>query len=282
MCRAIALLMVGVSCLYAQTPQFEVAAIRPSPPRTTAQVRRGCSGGPGTADPDRWTCNNEFVINLVRMAYDLKPYQFDPPDWMRTSMFDVTAKIPTGAAKEHVPLMLRSLLVERFKLASHFGKKEMEIYEMTIGPGGPKFKEWVDDPPAGDKDQPRSGPIKSVDIRLNTSFADGEEHMDPNGRHARKAKQSMDELAGFLSGSSYLERPVINATGLTGTFKIMLDWVKERVPTPLTVDGEPYPLADGPTLFKAVESQLGLKLESKKSMVDVLVIDHMEKTPTEN
>ena len=91
----------------------------------------------------------------------------------------------------------------------------------------------------------------------------------------------MGDLAHYLSLS--LERPVIDVTGLAGDYDIMLDYVKEPVPPPCPpLCTDPPPLAAGPTLLKAVESQLGLKLESKKGRIDVLVIDHIEKVPTAN
>jgi uncharacterized protein (TIGR03435 family) len=94
----------------------------------------------------------------------------------------------------------------------------------------------------------------------------------------------MSALADYLSHN--LERPVIDATGLAGNYDIMLDFVMEPVQRgpcpPRCRPADPPPLAAAPTLLKAVESQLGLKLESKKGMIDILVIDHLEKTPTAN
>jgi uncharacterized protein (TIGR03435 family) len=261
------------------SPKFEVAAIRPSPPRTSVQSARGCNGGPGTSNPGRWTCN-ESLSNLIRSAYQLKGYQFTFPDWMVIDSFEIEATIPAGTAKEQMPLMIRNLLAERFKLAAHLDKKEMQIYDMTAGKDGPKFKEWVDEPPLADADRPRPGVgPRSVDIRI-PSNADAVLSFGAEGRKARKSKETMDAFAAWLSSS--LDRPVIDATGLTGTYKIMLDYVMEQQYAPGRGPADPPPLAAGPTLLKAVESQLGLDLKSKKGMIDVLVIDHIEKTPTEN
>jgi uncharacterized protein (TIGR03435 family) len=277
----------------AQTPappaQFEVAAIKPS---SGAQRGRGeiatplgCRGGPSTSDPGRLSCR-EPLATLVTMAYQLKPYQFTPPDWMRDSWFEIEAKIPAGATQEQMYLMEQNLLAERFKLAAHFDKKEMQIYEMTVGKDGQKFKEWVDLPrlapgaTADDRPRATTGPLKAADLRPAPD--NPIEWQTVNGDHSRRGKQSMGALADYLSHP--LERPVIDATGLAGSYDIMLDYVMEPVqrgPCP------PWclpsaPLAAGPTLLKAVESQLGLKLESKKGMINVLVIDHIEKVPTAN
>ncbi len=152
---------------------------------------------------------------------------------------------------------------------------------MTVAPGGPKFHDWVDEPPIPEAELPRNGPVRSVNIRVapGTTSVDWQ---DRNGRHARKSKESMEELAGWLSVRTTLDRPVIDATGLKGTYMTMLDFVKEPTYLPGRGPAEPIELADGPTLLKAVESQLGLKLESTKGMIDILVIDHIEKTPTPN
>jgi uncharacterized protein (TIGR03435 family) len=219
-------------------------------------------------------------------AYQLKSYQFTPPDWMRDSWFEIDAKIPAGATQDLTYLMEQNLLAERFKLAAHFDKKEMQIYEMTVGKDGQKFKEWVDLPPlapgatAYDRPPSAKGPIKAADLQPTpNSTADWQ---TVNGSHSRRGKQSMGDLAHYLSVE--LERPVIDATGLAGKYDIMLDFVMEPVQRgpcpPLCLPAAP--LAAGPTLFKAVESQLGLKLESKKGMIDVLVIDHIERAPTAN
>jgi uncharacterized protein (TIGR03435 family) len=267
--------------------QFEVAAIKPSsgPQRGRAEIATplGCRGGPGTPDPGRMSCR-EALGYFVMRAYQLKSYQFTPPDWMRDSWFEIDAKIPAGATQEQMYLMEQNLLAERFKLVVHFDKKEMQVYEMTVGKDGQKFKEWIDLPPltpgaaASDRASAR-GPIKAADLRPAPD--NPIEWQTVNGSHSRRGKQSMGELGQYLSVK--LERPVIDATGLAGDYDILLDYVVEPAQPPCPpVCTDPPPLAAGPTLLKAVESQLGLKLESKKGMIDVLVIDHIEKFPTEN
>jgi uncharacterized protein (TIGR03435 family) len=266
----------------APSAQFEVAAIKLS-----SGSQRGCRGGPGTSDPGRISCL-EALAALVRQAYQLKSYQFTPPDWMQDSRFEIDAKIPAGATEEQTYLMEQNLLAERFKLAVHFDKKELQIYEMTVGRDGQKFKEWVDLPPLApgatvyDRPPSAKGPIKAADLRPSPSSA--AEFQTVNGSRSRRGKQSMAALASYLSTN--LERPVLDATGLAGDYDIMLDYVMEPVRRgpcpPRCTAADPPPLAAGPTLLKAVESQLGLKLESKKGMIDILVIDHIEKVPTAN
>ena len=283
------LLMSGAFRGSAQSTTFEVAAIRPGKPPSggvgpiTGLI--GCTGGPGTGDPVRLKCNQRLG-SLIATAYQLNPYQFTPPDWMQSSWFEITANIPAGSTQQQVRLMERNLLAERFKLAVHFVKKEMQTYEMTVGKDGPKFKEWDDILARTDGDAPGSGtPKRAADLRLPAK-ASSVEYQDKNGRHSGRAKESMDALAGQLSGR--LGRPVIDVTGLTGEYDIMLDFVQEPAPRPAFIppdDGpapEPPVLAAGPTLLSAVQSQLGLKLEPKKGTIDVLIVDHVEKVPTDN
>jgi uncharacterized protein (TIGR03435 family) len=286
------LLLSGVGCVLAQSadssPKFEVAAIRPgnAPAGRGAGIQPGlygCTGGPGTPDPGTLRCNVSFG-ELLRMAYQLMPYQFTAADWMRTSWFEIDAKIPVGSTKEQLFVMQQNLLAERFKLAVHWDKKQMQIYEMAVGKDGPKFKEWVDLPPlapgATPYDRPKSaGPLKASDLRPNPDSPT--EWQTIYGSHSRRGKMSMNDLGAYLSVQ--LDQPVINSTGLKGEYDIMLDYVMEPRPLPgRAPNPDPPPLAAGPTLLKAVESQLGLKLESKKGTIDVLVIDHIDKTPTEN
>jgi uncharacterized protein (TIGR03435 family) len=279
--------LIGSIALAQAPAQFEVAAIKPSsgpqPGRTVMTTPPGCRGGPGTSDPGRLSCL-ETLATLVRQAYQLKSYQFTPPDWMQTTWFEIDAKIPTGATQEQMYLMEQNLLAERFKLAAHFDKKEMQVYEMTVGKDGRKFKEWVDLPPLAPGAPSTKSPVKAADLRPEPNHTI--EWQTVNGSHSRRGEISMGALAQYLSAN--LERPVIDATGLAGDYDIMLDYVMEpaRGPAgvcpPLCLPADPPPLAAGPTLFKAVESQLGLKLESKKGMIDILVIDHIEKVPTAN
>jgi uncharacterized protein (TIGR03435 family) len=252
-------------------PSFEVASVKPSPPRQEG-VRRpvGCRGGPGTSDPGLFTCTDMPLSTLIMRAWGLKPYQLTRPEWMNSDRFDVAAKIPEGSANEQLRLMEESLLSERFKLALHHEEKEMPVYELTVGKSGPKFKESVAEAPRDSAAAvARSGGLDQYGCRVMPAGWAGT--MATKDRRMLSARRSsIEDLATNLS--NYLGSPVLNATGLTGAYDIALCWVPDGVP-----DADP-----GPTLPVALQEQLGLKLDSKRRVIDVVVIDHAEKTPIEN
>lgn len=258
---------------------FEVAAVKPAPPPPDGiPGPRDMRGGPGTEDRGQFTCLNCPLVLLVMRAYGLDRIRVSGPDWVRTTRFDIAAKIPSETQKlppaegdEQFKLMLQNLLAERFKLAAHFEKKQMELYELTVAKGGPKMTQSSDDPTVPAKPPPEA----SRPTFYTTTFPTG--------------KRTMAMLAQTLSMP--LNAPVVDATGLEGTFDVTLFFRGTRAVrggasrlasdrnTPLGTGDRPLP---GPDIFEAVREQLGLELERKKGPVDILVIDHAEKVPTEN
>ena len=280
---------IAFTCFAAHAqPAFEVASVKASKPPDGTPRGIGCRGGPGTSDPGLITCENMSPSLLVTMWYDIMRFQLSGPDWMDGTRFDVTAKVPPGTTKEQVRLMEQNLLAERFKLSLHHEKKEMQIYELTVAKNGPKLKEAA--PPPTKPDVPASGPPpKRPSVTLGS---DGFPEILPNvsgmwmlNGHARRQQlgETMDQFAQFLTGQ--LGLPVNNSTGLPGKYDIVLSWAPDWARQPPAEGGASSAAADAsdppPTLVQAVQ-KLGLKLESKKGPVDILVIDHMEKTPVEN
>ena len=195
--------------------------------------------------------------------------------------------MPEGATAEQVKLMLRNLLAERFKLAAHFEKKEMPIYQLTVLPGGPKIKEAPFDPNAPrtpfvpDSGLPRDGD----GFPMVTPQAGSTRILRANGliRWVNGAMR-LDGLVSYLN--EQLDRPVIDTTGLAAAYDFTLtfgaDSVKEG--SAALMGAAPGQAAEsaggGRTAFAAIEHDLGLKLEKTKGMMDIFVIDHVEKTPT--
>jgi len=293
----------------APKPEFEAATVKPSASAGLGPVRIGTRGGPGTGDPGRFTCDRCNLAQLISIAYDINFVQISGPSWLREPEFDIVAKIPEGATKEQFREMMQNLLSERFKLAVHHEKKDLPIYEMTVAKGGPKLKESTG--PADMPDPNGRAPAPPPPPPPPGGFAgrgsDGAAPqpppfppgrfpmmmMTPAGARWRVIDESMDEFASRLQGM--VGRPVRNATGLTGKYDFELSFTPTagqslmpggpplRLPPPPVSDGAAAaPDDSGPTIFAALQDQAGLKLESKKGPVDTLVIDHIEKTPTEN
>jgi uncharacterized protein (TIGR03435 family) len=267
----------GYAQLPDANPKFEVASVRPSPPPDPVRgmlVRM--DGGPGTNDPTRLITENVDLSGLVTIAWGVEHYQLSAPDWLSNERFDVVAKVPEGATKEQFRLMLQDLLRERFKLAVHRAQKEMQAWELTVLKNGPKLTE--------------SG---GVPDQSPAAFPPGPPKLDPDGFPAipagrspymavmydrarwRAVSMSMGEFATRLAVQ--VGKPVMDATGLKGKYDFTLSWVTEQLRTQ-TDDSN----AAGPDLFRALQEQLGLKLDAKKSSVEMLVVDHIERVPTGN
>jgi uncharacterized protein (TIGR03435 family) len=269
------LLLAALSTAAAQSPTFEVASIKPfqlemgqRPPRF------GCAGGPGTQDPGRWTCVGMTARFLTTLAYGLEFYQFTGPAHMDQDRFNITANVPPGTTKEQFHQMLRNLLAGRFHLKTHREPRETAMYDLTLAKGGPKFKESTAEPPAESApgaERPqftmgRNGfPEPPPGVAASMSMA---------GRIGwRSVRQTMDQFASSLSG--FVGKPVTDATGLTGKYDLLLQWFDPSSP------GAPTD-STGPAIGAALQEQLGLRLESKKGIIEMLVVDSIDRTPTEN
>jgi uncharacterized protein (TIGR03435 family) len=282
---------------------FEVASVKPAPPPTEGRMMVRMGG-----DPGRVSYSNVSLRDLIRNAYGVKEYQISAPDWMGSARFDLNAKLPEGATRDQVPQMLQALLVERFKMTVHRETKELPMYALVVAKNGPKLKESAVDPNAtagggvaggagGANRSMVDGPGGPPKITIGK---DGMPQLPPgmagrgmmlmNGRgHVAVAAQPVSALADFLSRQ--MDRPVVDMTGLKGNYDFTLDYTPEEGQRRMEGgpgDGggpapEPHaPDPSGPSIFTAVQAQLGLKLEARKGPVDLIVIESAEKIPTEN
>jgi uncharacterized protein (TIGR03435 family) len=269
--------MAASAVASAQTPQFEVASIKPSAPGRLNG--NGISGGPGTKDAGLFICDNARLVDLFLVAYGLPWYRFSGPPWMNTTRFDISARIPEGTTKEQFKLMQQNLLIERFKMAFHHEQKELPAYELVVAKNGPKIKE-AEPPPPEDPDGPKpplAPPPRKMDKDGFPILPPGRQwitDMDGPRWVQRFTDASMEEFARYAA--TIVGQPVNDATGLKGKYDFILKWINNRGGRQLPDD------VSGPNIVEALQAQLGLKLESKKTMVDVLVVDHIEKAPTEN
>ena len=264
----------------AQTPEgpnrFEVASVKPgSPPDSGGRMRIGCTGGPGTKDPGLYACSNVDLMSLVTSAFDLQAYQFSGPEWMRAARFTITVRVPEEATNAQFKLMQQNLLTERFKLTFHREKKEMQAYDLVVAKGGVKMKEssGVPQEARSSPGQPGPAPKDTNGFPILPAGRVGMRVLADGRATLNQVEESMEQLAKFLSART--QRPVIDATGLTAKYDLTLRFAMEG--NGPSAEGEV-----GPTIFQAVQEQLGLKLESKKIIADIFVVDRIERTPTEN
>jgi uncharacterized protein (TIGR03435 family) len=192
---------------------------------------------------------NLSLKNLILRGFGIRSYQLEGPDWLDSERFDITARfpeMPKEGAKyvAAYQALMQKMLADRFKLAVHRDRKSMAVYGLVVGKGGIKFKEV---PPG----------------RSNSSS---------NNTHYVGTSISMDTFVTFLSGQ--MDLPVLDMTGLTGTYDVKLDWINQQ-----QADTEP---AAGQSIQDALQDQLGLKFERRKAPVDIVIVDHAEKVPTEN
>lgn len=241
-------------------PTFEVESVRQTAPSSDGRIPvMQCIGGPDSPDPELLRCTNAPLAMLICIAYGVQYYQVAGPGWMSTDGYDISAKIPPGTTQAQYKLMLQALLAERFHLALHHEYRGRATYSLLVAKGGNKMQ--VSAP----KNAPPDGTKAPYPVTTRTDAY--QIHVTANGATAQ-------QLAGFLSTKPGVEGPVANETGLTGTYDFKLDFTYE----PAALAG----VDNGVSLFAALESQLGLRLETKKSQVDTLVVDHTEKTPTDN
>jgi uncharacterized protein (TIGR03435 family) len=223
-------------------PVYEAASVKPNTSGTNNSSSKGSKG--------QIAMVNQTLKRLIERAYSVMPLQVSGPSWMENLRFDVIAKYPEDTQDSDRALMLRALLEDRFKLAVHRETRDLPGYEMVIAKGGSKLKPA--EPGGSDTNTNNSGNSMTLSAK----------------------KTSMEQLAGLLT--RYLGDMVIDKTGLTDVYDFDLSWVRDD-PNVTSADAGP-----APSLFSAVQEALGLRLQPKRVPVEVIVIDHAEKVPTEN
>jgi uncharacterized protein (TIGR03435 family) len=268
---AVTLLATGLA--FSQT--FEVASVKPAHP-LAGTARFSMSGGPGTGDPGRISFTNIMLKRVLLSAYDIKPWQISGPDWLDYLRFDITARIPEGATRAQFQVMLRNLLVDRFRMAVHRETREVSIYALVVAKNGPKLKLA-----ANDSETAAPTPDEQLAIMKREEGSDGFPALSlgasglvietRNGRGRVTARRTvLSKFADLLAGQ--LGRPVIDRTGLSGTYDFVLYFAPEGMSANTT----------DPGIFGALHEQLGLRLEARKGPVEMIVVDHAEPVPTEN
>lgn len=291
--RLYLLAVISSAALFGQAsaarPAFEVASIKPSAPAGIRQIRVGLH-----MDGSQVSGASLSVQNLIRIAFRVKNYQISGPDWMASERFDISAKLPAGAPEREVPEMLQTMLEDRFQMKMHRESKELPVYGLVMGKGGVKMQESPED--SGQQkqsDQGRSGVNVAASGQaggVTINYGNGAYFTFADDR-LEGHKLSVAAMADVLT--RFTDRPVVNMTDLQGNYDFVLElshedframMIRSAIAAGVQLSPRAMQLADaasGDSLFAAVE-KLGLKLEARKAPVEVLVIDHIEKTPTEN
>jgi uncharacterized protein (TIGR03435 family) len=263
-------------------PAFEVASVKPAAPdagRTMpfingpAEELMRFRGGPGSNDPGRIDYLGVTLKMLLKRAYDVAADQISGPGWLDTERYDIVAKVPPGTNGEQLRLMLQQLLTERFQIRLHRETKTLAVYSLTVAKNGPKLQPPEKLQEYKDDEERKSDMQKKASDSLQARIAamNRGEHMP--GRSFHLASATVAKFAQSLS--SNLDRSVKDKTGLDGLYSFSLSWEPDGA----------KPVGDaplGPSIFAAVEEQLGLKLQRENEQLELLVIDSAQKSPTSN
>jgi uncharacterized protein (TIGR03435 family) len=279
-------LLVAATTVSAQArPTFEVASIRPSADQVTG-VRIGFQA---TGSQVRVTAMS--IKDYVGVAYSTRPQQIEGPDWIGSQRFDVVATIPEGAPGSQVPAMLRTLLEDRFQLKVHRESKDLPVYVLGVAKGGARLTESVPDPntpaePANTVTVGGGGNSAGVGLSLGggRSFNLADNQIQIHG-------MTMADVAEVLT--RFVDRVVVDQSGLTKKYDVTLDLspdefnairVRSAVNAGVPLPPQAMRLLDNasPDTLSAPLSKFGITFEAKKAPLEVVVIDSVLKTPTEN
>lgn len=243
-------MMAAFACT-ALGQEFEVVSVKPN--------KSLDNGSHLHSDQGRLTAENVSLRSMIVTAYGMKDFQVEGPDWLSSARFDIAAKFPEALPNDRekynagLRAMMQKMLEERFKLGVRRDRKTFPVYGLTVGKSGIKFQE----------------------------VPEGGSHSQSHNNHYEGTCVTMATFAEFLARR--MDLPVLDMTGLKGFYNLTLDWVPEprqsgdnKGDAPVIADGP-----SGPTLPDAIQ-RLGLKLESRKAPIEILVVEHAERMPTEN
>jgi uncharacterized protein (TIGR03435 family) len=266
-------------------PEFEVASVRPTPPSQEHGMSFSLQ-----LDASQMRVLALPLRDIIAAAYRVKPYQVYGPDWITTTQFDISAKMPAGSKTGQVPDMLQSLLVDRFGLVFHREKKDLPVYALVIGKPPLKLHE-----PRTDAEKPAGPDTLTWSFSGNPNgvsnvLGGGSSYTFAGGKFDAR-KLTMSALAAELE--RYSPRPIIDMTQLSGTFDAAFTVTPEAygqllgraainsgmvIPPQMRIQIEN---SEFNALPEAVE-QLGLKLDPRRMPVDVIAIDDLRRTPRQD
>jgi len=264
--------------LDSQTPEFEVVSIKPAGKLTMAMM--DARQFHSRMDNAAFEESNASLLDLITIAYNINWDRVSGPSWMNEQFYAIAAKLPGGSTKEQIPVMLQKVLAERFKLSIHHDQKVQRVYLLTVAKDGSKLKEStgeIDPATQGCNGRPGRYRCRTVTLALLAGNLTA-----MSGMYAAMPITPASDGAETRN----IDLPVIDQTGLKGVYDIDLQWI----PPVGTGNGRggrggklppPDPDTKATSIFGAFEA-LGLKLQPGKHAFDILVVDHVERTPSEN
>jgi len=281
---AATLTLVPVSSYAQEKLEFEVASVKPfSIAQNDSSVTLGAR-----IDGAQVRMVGLTMRDLLGTAYKTKVYLINGPEWIATERYDINAKLPAGVSPEKLPEMLEALLRERFGLRVHKEKKETPVYALLLGKPPLKLKESPDDP--------KAEPPKAVQVTgtggpqgLSVNMGNGQTYSLAGGKFAA-TKIDAPMAAAILE--RFTDRPVVDLTELKGKYDfefpvapedMQMMMIRAAVAAGVQLPPQALRLLDsGGNPLEALVEQVGLKLESRRMPIEYIVIDTVQKTPTEN
>jgi uncharacterized protein (TIGR03435 family) len=251
---------------------FEVASVKSDQSDAAATSRFALGPGDAFAPGALFAATNQPLIVYLRFAYKLGQTDLmDLPGWVYEERFDIEARAPGTPTKDGMRLMMQSLMAERFELRTHTERRTQSMFHLVLvkaGKTGPQLQRHPDDGSCTTAPRLELPPIPCGSVGPVPASRAGRARIVANG-------VTMTRIANFLKNpSTGVDRPVIDHTGLSGAFDMSVEWSLAPDPAqPFSSQVEDV----GPTFLEALRQQLGLTLKSTKGLVDVLVIDHVER-----
>ncbi len=263
--HGLATALVAAGLLAAQpAPEFEVASIR-QVPHSKARFR---VGEPSLDLVGGRLTTQDSLKGLIEVALDVRGHQIAGPPWLDADTFLVEAKAPSETGTDQTRLMCLALLRERFHLTFHREQRLLSVDALLPAKGGPKLRSAAD-----------------ADNSAAAAKAANKNKSKPGRIISSRA--TMTWLTDALARQ--LGRPVVDNTGISGEYRILLDWtpgagevVSDKPAKTKPGDSTAKKKESAPSIFTAIQEQLGLRLVARKALADVVVIDHVDRTPTEN
>ncbi len=250
--------------LFGQPPEkysFEVVSIKAPEPSDPNQVRMRVSGDPGMVH-----YSNLALRDLIAIAYGVKTYQIEGPDWMESTRFEIQGKVPAGVSDTHIPDMVQTMLAERFGLVTHRETKDHAVLALVAEKSGAKLKP-AENPIPVSSGSGRGGGGFRIEI-------------DDAGAHVKATSATLTAVADTVSRFS--EKPVVDQSGIEGQYDFDLVLSPSALRAGRGPGGPTEESAEGPGSLADAFLKYGLKLEPRKAPMPTIVVDHLNKAPTAN